>query len=116
MQGIPKKILEKHVRAAIRSYLNLRGVFFWANLTAGLYDPKMGGRRKHPNPGIPDLIALHHGVMVGIEVKRPGGKAKPHQQAFLDMIIERGGRAVVADDVSKVIDIIEQIGAEHGKQ
>jgi hypothetical protein len=42
------------------------------------------------------------GRFLAIEVKRPGGKATPEQQQFIDTINQAGGLAFVARSVEEV--------------
>jgi hypothetical protein len=42
------------------------------------------------------------GRFLAIEVKRPGNKASPEQQQFIDTINEAGGLAFVARSVEEV--------------
>ncbi len=60
--------------------------------------------------GAPDLIgqlADPPGVMLCVEVKRPSGKLRPDQHAFLDTVRKQGGVAFVARSVD---DVKEQLG------
>lgn len=74
--------------------------------------------------GIPDLIACHDGVLVGIEVKlrRPGEsdaalarRVTQHQQRQLARIREAGGRAGVATTVGEALLILTE-GGSHRPQ
>jgi len=55
-------------------------------------------------PGIPDILAIHKGLFVGIEVKAAGGKPSDHQKRFLEIIRDQGGIAILAYSVEDVID------------
>lgn len=57
--------------------------------------------------GIPDILGIWQGRMLGIEVKRPSGKVSPEQEAFMLRINEAGGLAFVAHSVK---DVIENLG------
>lgn len=52
--------------------------------------------------GVPDIIACIKGRFVAIEVKRPGQKPTPIQEAFLASIAKKGGVAFWADNLDKV--------------
>ena len=53
--------------------------------------------------GVPDILACsNQGKFIGIEVKRPGEKPKPIQQAFLDAINNLNGVAFSAVSVEEV--------------
>lgn len=52
--------------------------------------------------GMADIMGiLKSGHVLAIECKRPGLKAEPHQQAFLDSINNAGGLAFVAHSVEE---------------
>jgi len=57
--------------------------------------------------GVPDIIACIKGRFVAIEVKRPGQKPMPIQEAFLASIAKKGGLAFWTDNLKKVKDIIK---------
>lgn len=87
--------IETSTKIAIKDYLNLKRVMWWYNL-AGI------GAHK----GLPDLFALHNGVLYGIEVKAPKGKVSDHQADFLVQLNRAGAVPIVArslDDVMRVI-------------
>lgn len=53
--------------------------------------------------GVPDILACsNQGKFIGIEVKRPGEKPKPIQQAFIDAINNLNGVAFSAVSVEEV--------------
>ena len=86
---------ETSVKSVIKDYLNIKGVFNWYNL-AGI------GAQK----GIPDMFALHKGVLYAIECKSAKGKVSDHQADFLVRVNRAGGVPIVArslDDVMKHI-------------
>lgn len=60
--------------------------------------------------GVPDIIACIKGRFVAIEVKRPGKKPEPIQEAFLESITKKGGLAFWADNLDKVKSIIKEEG------
>lgn len=73
--------LEKDIQDSIVTALNLAG--FQVLHTSA---PKQRGS-SGVSYGIPDLLIYHTAVpynMLGIEVKRPGGKVRPHQQKLAD--------------------------------
>ena len=60
--------------------------------------------------GVPDIIACVKGRFIAIEVKRPGKKPEPIQEAFLESINKKGGLAFWADNLDKVKTIIKEEG------
>jgi hypothetical protein len=58
--------------------------------------------------GAPDLIGqLKDGRILCVEVKRPSGRLRPDQHAFLNTVRQQGGVAFVARSVD---DVKEQLG------
>ena len=60
-----------------------------------------------------DGVAFRHSFTIvarilAIEVKRPGKKATPEQQSFLDLVRAHGGLAFVATSVD---DVVRELGA-----
>lgn len=45
--------------------------------------------------GIPDILACHNGIFLGIEIKAEGGKLSELQKVKLQEIAEAGGGAIV---------------------
>ena len=60
--------------------------------------------------GVPDIIACIKGRFVAIEVKRPGKKPEPIQEAFLESITKKGGLAFWSDNLDKVKSIVKEEG------
>ena len=60
--------------------------------------------------GVPDIVACIKGRFVAIEVKRPGKKPEPIQEAFLESINKKGGIAFWSDNLDKVKSIIKEEG------
>jgi hypothetical protein len=58
--------------------------------------------------GAPDLIGqLTDGRLLAIEVKRPSGRIRPEQQAFLTTVRQAGGIGFVARSID---DVKEHLG------
>ena len=53
--------------------------------------------------GISDYIAVKHGQVIFIEVKKPGGKQSQEQIQFEDNIISHGGLYFCVDSLDKLI-------------
>lgn len=85
---------ESEIKKSIRRYLNMRGIFNW-NQWQGTFSVK----------GVPDIIGIlpGSGRILGIEVKRPGGKPSDLQIKFMEDINKSGGVAFVASSVEEVI-------------
>ncbi len=62
------RILERDIRREITDYLRLTGWFVWSNYQT------MGSFK-----GLSDLTAIKDGIVLFIEVKKPGGIQSPEQ-------------------------------------
>jgi hypothetical protein len=74
------------------------GVFCWRNNSTGLFDAQRGTFRRKGRfemLGVSDIIGIHHGRFLAIEVKRKGGKLTPAQQVFIQEVSLRDGMAAV---------------------
>ena len=60
--------------------------------------------------GTPDVLACLNGRFIGIEVKKPGGKASPLQKVQLRKIKEAGGLSITADNLNDVKIMLESSG------
>jgi Holliday junction resolvase len=58
--------------------------------------------------GLPDLIACYKGYFISIEVKGDS-EVSALQKYNLEQIQKAGGAAIVAYDISEVVDLIEVI-------
>ena len=65
--------------------------------------------------GLPDIMALHKGHFIGIELKRPDGKGRPTQlQIETKRSIEAaGGFALITDNLEDIKHVIKVIETEH---
>lgn len=102
-----KPPLEKEIQASILDYLKLKRIFCWRNNSGMQFLPSANGKMRAIRIGLPgsaDILGItNDGRFLAIEVKRPGGKARPEQQEFLDAISSRGGLAFVATSLDEVI-------------
>lgn len=86
-------VTEKEITKAIRSMLKGLGVFHWKNFGGPMCQP-----------GVPDILGIWQGRMLGIEVKAPKGRLSESQHRFIDSINREGGLAFVARSIDDVID------------
>ena len=55
-----------------------------------------------------DLIGwTKHGVFAAVEVKVPGGRVRPEQEAFIAAVRASGGKAGIARSVEDMIAVLE---------
>jgi hypothetical protein len=90
---------EKEITLAIRQLLKTFGIFHW-KVWGGPMSVK----------GVPDILGIYKGRMIGIEVKTPRGIVSPEQERFIRRINEEGGLAFIARDVQTVIEKLELQG------
>lgn len=88
------RVLESVIQREICDYLFERGYFFWRSNNVPVFAVSNDGVRrfrslpKYTPKGLPDILLVNeNGMLIGIEVKRPGEKLKPDQAKFaLDLI------------------------------
>lgn len=118
---------EKIIETTILDYLNAKRIFAWKNQSTGVFDPSKNVFRKsrniHAINGVSDILGIHEGRMLAIEVKTPKAlnsiirnyselknyfgddKSKNSlrdQIHFLERVIERGGTAFFASSIEHV--------------
>ena len=109
--------LENEVKNAILDYLALRkDTFAWPNSSVGIYDAKRKVFRKnhskHHMNGVADILGIHKGKPLAIEVKAGKGYPSANQKVFLKRFHQEGGLCFVAwsvEDVSKRLSQVETI-------
>jgi len=98
---------ETEIQAQILTYLQYRGILATRNQSGTVH---VGGTWMNlGSPGWPDIIGcLPGGRFLGIEVKRPGGKASKEQQQRINQIAAKGGLIFLATSVEDVRDKLEE--------
>lgn len=85
--------LEQDIQKEIIDFLESKGFIPIKHNNIGIY----------ARAGVPDILCCSNkGRFIGIEVKRPGQKPKPIQQAFIDAINKVNGVAFYAVSVEEV--------------
>lgn len=104
-----KATRESDIVTACLEYLKLRGIFCWRQ-NQGAIPLKNGGYRRFVGlKGVSDILGiLADGRFLAVEVKKPGGKVRAEQQAFLDVIRENGGVALLVFSVNDLIEGLKQ--------
>ena len=96
---------EAIVLREICEYLSLMKVFFWRSNNIPVFgmsnDGKMRFRAlpKYTPKGLPDIIIVHEGKFIGIEVKKPGAKLRPEQEDFKKNVVANDGLYFVVDSM-----------------
>lgn len=93
---------EGAIQQQILEYLDLMGIFRWRNNTGVA---RMGSRRvPFGKKGSSDILGVlkPSGRFLAIEVKAPGAQPTIEQIAFLRMVRDAGGVAIVAESIEDV--------------
>jgi hypothetical protein len=105
---------ESDVLAGCLLYLKLKGVWCWRQNQGAI--PLAGGgyRRFNGLKGLADILGILPcrlrvgegevtiGRLLAVEVKRPGGKARPEQEEFLAKVNELGGLGLCVRSVAEL--------------
>ena len=78
---------EKKVKTKVKSILDKVGAYHCM--------PSTGG---YGASGVPDIIACHKGLFLGIECKANGNKATALQNKHLTLIKQAGGYSTIIDE------------------
>ena len=63
--------------------------------------------------GVPDIIGVFHGTFFALEVKRPGEKPTPIQNAVMEQIHAAGGFAKVVTSFEEAQSVMERMGVAY---
>ena len=129
------KVSEKDVQTSIVNVLTMRGALAMrvnSGAMAGEHTNKHGRTKKrivrfitwfasgHPptSSGVSDVLACYRGRFVAIEVKAPGKKknATVNQKAYIDAVLQAEGIGIVADCVDDVIELLDWLDGELGRE
>ena len=87
---------EKKVKTKVKSILDKVGAYYCMPATGG-----------YGASGVPDIIACHKGLFLGIECKANGNKATALQNKHLTLIKQAGGYSTVIDEHN--VDSLEEV-------
>ncbi len=103
---MPDKKSEAQIQHEILVFLNkLPNCFAWRNNNGATYDPTSKTFRSlgaFSHRGVPDILGLHVGKLLAIEVKSETGKVSKEQQVFIDKLNRMGAISFVARSVDEV--------------
>lgn len=102
------------IQTGILEYLTIRGIFAWRAQATPIpirRGNQIVGLRKVPEnlKGMPDIMVLHKGVFIGIEVKRDDGKQSKEQKVWEAQIIAAGGRYIIARTILDAVAAMQKI-------
>jgi Holliday junction resolvase len=83
------KTPEKKVKDKVVALLKQHNAYYFYPVTGGF-----------GTSGVPDIVACHRGVFIGIECKAGNNKPTPLQQKNLDSISAVGGHALVINETN----------------
>ena len=110
---VPREDREGGIQDAILAMLKLHPRVAWAvHIRTGAYE--IDGRYiAYGFPGCSDILGQLRpcGRTLALEVKRPGIKPKPHQQAFLDTVRAAGGVSGCVHSVDEAAQALADAGA-----
>jgi len=85
---------ERQIESEILLKLNqLPNTYAWKNHSMGVYDPMRNTFRRLSGfaiKGVSDILGIHQGKMLCLEVKSEKGRVRPEQRAFLDRMSSLG--------------------------
>ncbi len=109
----PRREREGGIQDAILAMLRVHPRVAWAvHIRTGAYE--VDGRYiSYGFKGCSDILGQLRpsGRLLALEVKTPGGKPEPHQQAFLDTVRDGGGVSGCVHSVDEAAAVLKAAGA-----
>lgn len=108
-----KEKLEKDIQNEICEYLERNRIFFWRSNNIPIFGQSNDGKFRHrampkfSKKGVPDIIVIHKGKFIGLEVKRPTAQLRPDQAKFSLEVAQNGGYYYKVTSVEDVMNIPE---------
>lgn len=99
---------ESDISASIADYLNARSIYN-VRINSGRIKTSNGSWVHMAPKGTPDRFALYKGVLLAIEVKRPGETPTKEQIEAHEQIEQAGGVVVVAQSIDEVVMALKRI-------
>ena len=82
----------------------------WVCKTTGIFDPvKKIYRRdnsRYFRKGVPDILGIHKGRPLAIEVKSLKGRVSPDQEKFIEEFNVHGGVGIIARSLFEVMEVL----------
>ena len=87
---------ETDLKATVKSYLDIKGIFNYGILQGlGAYK------------GLPDRVAHINGKVIYLEIKKPKGKLSPYQEAFMLQCTHDGIDYIVIRSLDDLMNYME---------
>lgn len=96
---------EQDIQNAILDTLARLGVFA-LRLNSGAIKTQHGGMVRGCPAGTPDILSIINGAAVFFEVKRPGKKPTPIQEAMHERLRQSGARVYVVTSVDDLLEML----------
>jgi len=104
---------EAQIERSICDYLRIKGFFFYKQPNSGFFSGKVingstmiGSFRKHSSPyvkrGVPDIMVVINGRIIGLEVKSPSGRQSQDQIDFQREWEKAGARYFLVRSIEDV--------------
>ena len=103
-----RKRSESDIVRAVCDYLQCKGYFFWRQNNGAVFDPtKKIFRRKavFVMNGVPDILLLHMGKLIGLECKMEKGKQSDDQKLFQERMVKAGGHYYLVRSTDDLVAI-----------
>lgn len=114
--GKPMNPKESEIQREICDWLNRAGFFFWRANNIPVFGRSNDGQKrfralpKYTPKGIPDILILSNGVLIGLEVKRGGvKKVRPEQEIFGEKMECHGGRYHVVHSLTETQVVLSTV-------
>ncbi len=105
-----KKKLEKDIQREIADWLHSQGYFFWRQNNIPVFDKgNFRAMPKYSSKGSPDIMILHKGKFIGLEVKVDGyWKFTEDQERFRNLIDGNGGFYTVVTSLEQTKTVLDK--------
>lgn len=102
-----RKRNENEVMNAVCLYLKAKGYFFWRQNNQAVYDPTKKIFRRKPKfalNGVPDILMIKDGRLIGIETKTKSGRLSQNQKEVKEKFFENGASYIMVQEINDLIE------------
>lgn len=115
----PEHKLQIEVAAVLASRLD-PATTWWTSVDAGWMPTAWAARIRRERgvrSGVPDVLALHEGRLIAIELKSPRGRLSDNQRAMREELLRAGARWWLCRSAQAVLEALrrERVPVEHHK-
>jgi hypothetical protein len=100
--------LESDILREVCEYLTDEGYLFWRCNNIPVFGLNNAGKMtfrslpKYTPRGLPDIIIVHKGYIIAVEIKRKGAKLRVEQESFKNSLHAHGGIYLVIHSQSEM--------------